>query len=60
MKQELKNRTKRFAVDCWNLCSKFPMSREYNAYCNQLIRCSSSVGANYRSACRAKFTADFI
>ncbi len=60
MKQELKNRTKRFAVDCWNLCSKFPMSREYNAYCNQLIRCSSSVGANYRSACRAKSTADFI
>ena len=36
------------------------MSREYNAYCNQLIRCSSSVGANYRAACRAKSDADFI
>jgi len=39
---------------------RFPISREYNAYCNQLIRCSSSVGANYRAACRAKSKADFI
>ncbi len=60
MKQELKNRTKKYAIDCWNLCAKFPVSREYNAFCNQLIRCSSSVGANYRAACRAKSTADFI
>ena len=60
MKEALKNRTKKFALDCWNLCSKFPVSREYNAFCNQLIRCSSSVGANYRAACRAKSSADFI
>ncbi|MCB0462070.1 MAG: four helix bundle protein [Flavobacteriaceae bacterium] len=60
MKQELKNRTKRYAIDCWNLCTKFPVSREYNAYCSQLIRSSSSVGANYRAACRAKSNADFI
>ncbi|XCF07098.1 four helix bundle protein [Tamlana crocina] len=60
MKQILKDRTKKYAVDCWKLCSKFPVSREYSAFCNQLIRCSSSVGANYRAACRAKSTADFI
>lgn len=60
MKQALKNRTKKYAVDCWNLCSKFLVSREYNAFCNQLIRCSSSVGANYRAACRAKSNVDFI
>ena len=60
MKAELKNRTKKFAIDCWYLCSKFPTSREYSAYCNQLIRSSSSVGANYRAACRAKSKADFI
>lgn len=60
MKEQLKNRTKRFASDCWHLCTKFPVSREYNAFCNQLIRCSSSVGANYRAACRAKSDADFI
>lgn len=29
-------------------------------YCNQLIRSSSSPGANYRAACRAKSSADFI
>ncbi len=60
MKEVLKNRTKKFAIDCWRLCNEFPVSREYNAYCNQLIRSSSSVGANYRAACRAKSNADFI
>jgi four helix bundle protein len=60
LKQELKNRTQRYAADCWHLCTKFPVSREFNAFCNQLIRCSSSVGANYRAACRAKSDADFI
>lgn len=50
----------RFAVDCGKLCMRFPVSREYNAYCNQLIRCSSSVGANYRAACRGKSDRDFI
>ena len=60
MKEILKNRTKKFASDCWKLCSKFPISREYNAYCNQLIRCSSSVGANYRAAWRDKTKAYFI
>ena len=60
MKEILKNRTKEFAIDCWNLCEKIPVTREYNAFCNQLIRSSSSVGANYRAACRAKSNADFI
>ncbi len=60
MKEIIKNRTKNFAIDCWSLCKKFPVSREYNAFCNQLIRCSSSVGANYRAAGRAKSNADFI
>lgn len=60
MKQILKNRTQKYAADCLRLCTKFPVSREYNAFCNQLIRCSSFVGANYRAACRAKSDADFI
>lgn len=57
---DLKKRTKQFAVDCWFLCKRIPNSREYNAYVNQLIRCSSSVGANYRASQRAKSPADFI
>jgi four helix bundle protein len=56
----LKERTKRFALDCWSFCRKIPSSREYNGYVNQLIRCSSSVGANYRASQRGKSTADFI
>ena len=58
--RNLKDRTKQFAVDCWKFCSGIPHSREYNAYVNQLIRSSSSVGANYRAAQRAKSNADFI
>ena len=60
MKNELIERTKRFALNCWHFCFKIPKSREYNAYVNQLIKSYSSVGANYRAAQRAKSTADFI
>lgn len=60
MKVVMLNRTKKFAIDCWILCSKLPKTREYNAYVNQLIRCSSSVGANYRAAQRAKSAPDFV
>ena len=58
--KDLKTRTKEFAVGCWKLCHRIPHSREYNAYVNQLLRSSSSVGANYRAALRGKSTADFI
>jgi four helix bundle protein len=57
---DMKSRTKKFTIDCSFLCSKLSYSREYNAYVNQLIRCSSSVGANYRASQRAKSGADFI
>ena len=60
MSQALKDRTKKFALDVWLLCSQIPHSREYNNYVNQLLRCSSSVAANYRAAIRAKSNADFI
>jgi four helix bundle protein len=60
MKDLIKNRTKKFALDCWKICTKLPHSREFNAYVNQLIRSSSSVGANYRASQRAKSDADFI
>jgi four helix bundle protein len=60
MKLEMKQRRKKFAIDVWRLCSHFPHSREYNRFVNQLIRCSSSVAANYRAVERAKSKADFI
>ncbi len=59
-RDDLKNRTKKFALDVIKICDQLP---EYNAlivFSKQLIRCSSSIGANYRSACRAKSNTDFI
>lgn len=57
---DMKARTKKFTINCALFCSKLPYSREFNAYINQLIKCSSSAGANYRASQRAKLTADFI
>ena len=59
-KIELKQRTQKFAIDVIKFVDKLPVSRSINVLSNQLLRCSSSVGANYRSACRGKSTADFI
>ena len=57
---DLKNRTKQFALDVMEFCSGLPSKPEYNIIRYQLIRCATSVGANYRSACRAKSKLDFI
>src|SRR5476651_253419 len=59
-KVELKKRTQRFAIDVIKFVEELPSKRSLNILSNQLLRCSSSVGANYRSACRGKSTADFI
>ncbi len=58
--QDLKLRTKCFAIECWRLCKQIPKLREFDSWARQLIRSSSSVGANYRAAQRAKSIADFI
>jgi len=58
--QDLKLRTKKFAVAVALFCEQLPQRRALNVYSNQLLRASSSVGANYRAACRAKSPADFI
>lgn len=57
--EELIARTKQFALRCIRLSRSLP--REDVAYVvgKQLIRSSTSVGANYRAACRARSQADF-
>lgn len=57
---DLKKRTFDYAVRVARLIVNLPPAAINKAYCNQLIRCSSSIGANYRAAQRAKSTADFI
>ena len=60
MSEELKKRTKKFALDVIKLCFQLPDTRETRHAIGQVIRSSSSTAANYRSACRAKSKADFI
>jgi four helix bundle protein len=58
--EEMKNRTKQFAINVGVLTQGLPVSQINKAYSNQIIRSSSSVGANYRASRRAKSNADFI
>ena len=58
--QDLKSRFKLFAIEVALLIQKLPKNNINYAYSNQLVRCSSSPGANYRAASRAKSTKDFI
>jgi four helix bundle protein len=57
---DLIERTKRFAVDTILFTGTLPLKQEFSIINRQLIKCASSVGANYRSACRAKSKKDFI
>jgi four helix bundle protein len=60
MSEELKNRTKKFALETILLCAGLPHILETRHAVGQVIRSSSSVAANYRSACRGKSKPDFI
>ena len=57
---DLKERTKKFALDVIRFCSSLPNRQEFWVINRQLVKCATSVGANYRSSCRAKSKADFI
>ena len=58
--ENLKNRTKKFALEIIRLVETLPWKRTTDIIGKQLIRSGTSVGANYRAACRAKSPADFI
>ena len=57
---EFKRRTKAFALRVIRLVDSLPKSRACNVFATQLLRAGTSVGANYRAACRARSPADFI
>ena len=56
----MKKRTKQFALRTIQLCEPLPKSRAGRVIANQLLRCGTSVGANYRAACRARSSPDFV
>src|ERR1700722_4192104 len=58
--ENLKLRTKKFGLDVIALAEKLPRDRTCDVLGRQLLRSATSVGANYRAACRARSSADFI
>jgi four helix bundle protein len=59
-KEELKERTKKFALMIIRLVDDLPNTKAGNTIGNQIIRAGTSVGANYSTVCRARSNADFI
>lgn len=59
-KQEMKLRTKQYALRVVKAVQALPENRVANVLGNQLLRAGTSVGANYRAVCRAKSAADFV
>ena len=57
---DLKKRTKAFALRILKLVDALPKTTAGRALASQIVRPGTSVAANYRAACRARSTADFI
>ena len=58
--EELKARTRDFGIRVIRLVEALPKSQSAGVIGRQLLRSGTSVGANYRSACRARSRPDFI
>ena len=57
--RELEKRTRKFAVNIIRLSVTLPNTPEAKVVRNQLTKCGTSVGANYREANRSRSKADF-
>ena len=57
---QLKDRTLDFSLQIIKLCKELPHTVEAQVIAKQLLRCGTSVGANYRAACRGRSKPDFI
>lgn len=57
--EAIRKRTKKFVVDNIKFYRTLPKTEEAKIIGRQLLRSSSSVGANYRAACRARSQAEF-
>src|SRR4051812_33098319 len=56
---QLKERTKKFGIRTVKVVETLPSKRSAQTIGQQLLRCGTSVGANYRAACRARSDAEF-
>ena len=60
MSSELKERTFQFSLRILRLAENLPSTFIGKTFGHQILRCATSVGANYRAACRAKSDRDFL
>jgi four helix bundle protein len=58
--EDLRNRTKRFALRIIRLFRHLPRSTEAQVLGKQLLRSGTSIGANYRAVGRARSKAEFV
>lgn len=58
--EELRERTKQFAIRVIHLFRALPNSQDAQMMGKQLLRCGTSVGAHYRAVCRSRSKAEFI
>lgn len=58
--KKMQERTRKFAVQIVKFFTRLPRTDEARVLGKQLLRAGTSVGANYRAACRSKSDADFI
>ncbi|MEX2117594.1 MAG: four helix bundle protein [Bacteroidota bacterium] len=57
--EELKRRTKRFAIWVIRMAKTIPQNAVGRRITDQLVGAGTSVGANYRASCRARSKAEF-
>ena len=58
--EQLKNRTKQCSLSILNLIDKMPNTTSTRVVVNQIAKSATSVGANYRAACRARSDKEFV
>ena len=58
--EELRARTKRFALEIIRLVSGLPRAQAGRVIGGQLLRAGTAVGANYRAACKGRSAAEFL
>lgn len=59
-REQLRPRTKAFALRVIKLVEALPKGRTADVIGKQLLRAATSVGANYRAACRGRSKAEFV
>jgi four helix bundle protein len=60
MSEQLKHRTKQYSILILDIVERLPVSTSSKVIAHQIAKSGTSVGANYRAACRARSDREFI